>query len=69
MTYSIIVNGQRIPDAASLAGFMKNRVATGQMKADDVVQIKPQGVVRWQHVVNVFNACVTAKLENVGFAP
>lgn len=69
VTYSIIVNGQRIPDATALAGFMKNRVATGQMKADDIVQIKPQGVVRWQHVVNVFNACVSAKLENVGFAP
>ena len=69
VTYSIVVNGQRIPDATALAGFMKSRVATGQMKIDDIVQIKPQGEVRWQHVVNVFNACVSAKLENVGFAP
>jgi biopolymer transport protein ExbD len=69
VTYSIVVNGQRIQDATALSGFMKNRVSTGQMKADDIVQIKPQGVVRWQHVVNVFNACVSAKLENVGFAP
>ncbi|MEO0474905.1 MAG: biopolymer transporter ExbD [Planctomycetota bacterium] len=69
VTYSIIVNGQRIDNATALGAFMKNRVRTGQMKADDIVQIKPQGVVRWQHVVNVFNACVSAELENVGFAP
>ena len=69
VTYAIVVNGQRIDDATALSGFMKNRVATAQMKIDDIVQIKPQGVVRWQHVVNVFNACVSAKLENVGFAP
>ncbi len=69
VTYSIVVNGQRINNATDLAGFMKNRVATAQMAKDDIVQIKPQGVVRWQHVVNVFNACVSAELENVGFAP
>lgn len=69
VTYAIVVNGQRIDNATALAGFMTNRVQTGQMAADDIVQIKPQGEVRWQHVVNVFNACVTAKLENVGFAP
>lgn len=69
VTYSIVVNGQRIDNATALAGYMEGRVQGGQMKADDIVQIKPQGVVRWQHVVNVFNACVSAKLENVGFAP
>jgi len=69
VTYNIMVNGQRIENATSLAAFMTNRVQSAQMASDDIVQIKPQGVVRWQHVVNVFNACVTAKLENVGFAP
>jgi len=69
VTYSIVVNGQRIENATALAGYMTNRVATAQMAKDDIVQIKPQGVVRWQHVVNVFNACVSAELENVGFAP
>jgi biopolymer transport protein ExbD len=69
VTYAIVVNGQRIDNASALAGYMANRVATAQMAKDDVVQIKPQGVVRWQHVVNVFNACVSAELENVGFAP
>lgn len=69
VTYAIVINGQRIDDASALAAYMKNRVATAQMAIDDIVQIKPQGEVRWQHVVNVFNACVSAKLENVGFAP
>ena len=69
VTYAIVINGQRIDNATALAGYMKNRVAAGQMAKDDIVQIKPQSVVRWQHVVNVFNACVSAELENVGFAP
>lgn len=69
VTYTIVVKGQRIDNATELAAYMKGRVASGLMKADDVVQIKPQSVVRWQHVVNVFNACVSAELENVGFAP
>ncbi|MEM6258587.1 MAG: biopolymer transporter ExbD [Planctomycetota bacterium] len=69
VTYAILVNGQRIDNATDLASYMRGRVSGGQMAIDDVVQIKPQGVVRWQHVVNVFNACVSAELENVGFAP
>ena len=69
VTYAIVVKGQRIDNATQLAAYLTGRVKGGQMKADDVVQIKPQGVVRWQHVVNVFNACVSAELENVGFAP
>ena len=69
VTYAIIVNGQRVDNATALAGYMKNRVQSAQMAIDDIVQIKPLGVVRWQHVVNVFNACGSAKLENVGFAP
>lgn len=69
VTYAIVINGQRVDNATALQGYMKNRVQTAQMAIDDVVQIKPQGVVRWQHVVNVFNACVGAELENVGFAP
>ena len=69
VTYRIRVDGQEPSNASELAAYMKNRVAIGQMAKDDIVQIKPQGEVRWQHVVNVFNACVSAELENVGFAP
>ncbi len=32
------------------------------------VIIRPEGDVRWQHVVNAFNAAVTAKFQNVAFA-
>lgn len=69
VTYSIDVDGRPIDNATALAAYLKNRVRQGQMKVDDIVQIKPEGKVRWQHVVNVFNACVRAELESVGFAP
>ena len=35
---------------------------------DNPVIIKPDGRVRWQHVVNAFNAAVRAKYTNVSFA-
>lgn len=69
VTYSLRANGQLINGGASeLYGYLQNRVST-DMKPDDPVEIKPNGDVRWQHVVNVFNACVRADLEQVGFAP
>jgi len=69
VTYTLRANGQTIDGVTQLYGYLSNRVDTGAMAADDPVEIKPQGVVRWQHVVNVFNACVRADLEAVGFAP
>jgi len=68
LTYSMKVDGVGVQGASELSAYMTNRVATGQMASDDLVKITPQGVVRWQHVVNVYNACVTAKLEQVTFA-
>ncbi|MBI1371079.1 MAG: hypothetical protein GC162_20815 [Planctomycetes bacterium] len=35
---------------------------------DDPVIIKPDGTVKWKHVVNTFNAAVRAKFTNVNFA-
>lgn len=35
---------------------------------DNPVLIEPGGNVRWQHVVNAFNAAITAKYTNVSFA-
>ena len=69
VTYTLRVKGQQVDGVTQLYGFLKNRVDSGGMAKDDPVEIKPQGVVRWQHVVNVFNACVRADLESVGFAP
>ncbi len=69
VTYTLSVDGQRLNGVSELRGYLVGQVQGGQIAIDDQVQIKPQGVVRWQHVVNVFNACVAAKLEQVGFAP
>ena len=40
----------------------------GNRKPDDPVVIKPAGDVRWEHVVNTFNAAVAAKYKNIAFA-
>jgi len=40
----------------------------GIYDADNPVLIEPTGTVRWQHVVNAFNAAITAKYTNVSFA-
>ena len=40
----------------------------GTHKPDDPVLIKPRGDVRWQHVVNAFNAAVRARYSNIQFA-
>lgn len=68
LTYSMTVNGVPIAGATELSAYMTNRVKSGQMASDDLVKINPQGQVRWQHVLNVYNACVSAELEQVAFA-
>lgn len=40
----------------------------GTFKPEDPVTIKPSGDVRWQHVVDAFNAAVSARYKNVAFA-
>lgn len=40
----------------------------GAYKPDDPIIIKPRGQVRWQHVVNAFNAAIKAQYSNVNFA-
>lgn len=44
------------------------RGRTGTVKPDDPVKIRPEGKVRWQHVVNAFNAAIAARYTDVGFA-
>lgn len=68
MTYRMRVDGVPIDGATELARYLSDRVRTGQMASDDLVKITPQGVVRWQHVLNVYNACIDAELEQVTFA-
>lgn len=40
----------------------------GVYKPDNPVIIKPEANVRWQHVVNAFNAALRAKFSEVSFA-
>ena len=40
----------------------------GLYEADNPIIIQPAANVRWQHVVNAFNACMAAKYTNVSFA-
>ena len=40
----------------------------GTYKVDDPVIINPQKDVRWQHVVNAFNAAVRARYTHIAFA-
>lgn len=41
----------------------------GMFKPDHPVVVAPDGPVRWQHVVNAFNAAIRAGFANVSFAP
>lgn len=45
-----------------------DRGRNGIFKPDNPVQIVPEGKVRWQHVVNSFNATLKARYTNVAFA-
>jgi len=52
-----------------LAGMqMNDGNSAGVFKPDNPVIIEPDRHVRWQHVVNAFNAAVRAKFTNVSFA-
>ena len=48
--------------------FDPERGRQGTYQPDDPVRIRPEGEVRWQHVVNAFNAAVAARYTDVGFA-
>ena len=52
-----------------LAGMQLNdRNPSGAFKPDNPVIIEPDRHVRWQHVVNAFNAAIRARFLNVSFA-
>ncbi|MEM9415238.1 MAG: biopolymer transporter ExbD [Planctomycetota bacterium] len=69
LTYTLMVDNRPIDGGASyLYSYLQSQISSNKFGVDDDYQIRPQGNVRWQHVVNVFNACTRAKLEKVGFA-
>jgi biopolymer transport protein ExbD len=57
--------------AAFLLRHQKNpdKGLMGSYPPDTPVLIEPDSTVRWQHVVNAFNAAVKAKYTNISFAP
>ena len=82
MTYRIVVDGMPLgnqPGGGGGAGgsggasalydylIVQLQDRNGVLDPDSDIRIRPQGKVRWQHVVNVFNACTRAELANVGF--
>ena len=72
--FSIAVDGQRLSSFTDLQKrlaelqFDLKRGRNGMFKPDDPVIIKPQGRVRWQHVVNAFNSAVKMRYSNVAFS-
>ena len=69
VTYTLRVDSRTIPGGASeLHGYLAGQVAANRMDLDADIQIRPQANVRWQHVVNVFNACARQS-HGIGFRP
>jgi biopolymer transport protein ExbD len=68
---NIKVAGREVPSFSTLADRLielqhnPEQARSGNYAVDDPVKIRPQGGVRWQHVVNAFNAAVKAEYENV----
>ncbi|MEM0913484.1 MAG: biopolymer transporter ExbD [Planctomycetota bacterium] len=56
---------------ATLDGLMldADRGKRGIFEPDHPVLIQPDGQVRWDHVVNAFNAAIAARFSNVRFVP
>jgi biopolymer transport protein ExbD len=67
----IAVNDQAVPSFTALRKELidlqhaPKRGREGAFAVDDPVKIQPRGRVRWQHVVNAFNAAVGARYTNV----
>jgi len=55
--------------AETLSGIQFNKKnPSGSFKPDNQVIIEPTARVRWQHVVNAFNAAIKARYTNVAFS-
>ena len=58
----------KVTDIRQANGRVAGITLDGGEQSDAPVVIKPDGAVRWQHVVNAFNSAVTARYRNVSFA-
>lgn len=59
---------KQLSHALSQLQYAPERSLNGPYKPDNPVIIKPDGNVRWQHVVNTFNAAIKARYSNIQFA-
>ncbi|MEM6553656.1 MAG: biopolymer transporter ExbD [Planctomycetota bacterium] len=69
--FTITVDNQPVDSFTDLYTVMNNQseLQGGFYAVDTPLIIKPRARVRWQHVVNAFNALVRAKYEAISFAP
>ena len=67
INYQLYVDSTQVDNISELYGVLYSRMQSGRMKVDTPVNIHANKTVRWQHVMNVYNACVRADLEKVGF--
>jgi biopolymer transport protein ExbD len=71
---SISVEGRRVETFTQLRALLEDLqydpelMRDGVYTPDNPVIIQPDGEVRWQHVVNAFNAAITERYSNVSFA-
>lgn len=71
--FSVSVEGRRVETFTQLRALLEQlqydpeRLRDGIYAPDNPVLIRPDGDVRWQHVVNAFNAAVAARYANVSF--
>ncbi|HDZ20534.1 hypothetical protein LCGC14_0471160 [marine sediment metagenome] len=66
--YEIEGVNERIEDPEKLYKILIGRQEVLKSKEGPVI-IKPDAVVRWQYVVEVFNQAVRARFKTIGFAP
>ena len=72
--YKLKLDGQTVNGGVSelykrLDARVEQAKGRGQKVEDVKVNIKPRFEVRWQHVMNVYNACVRADLAHAGLMP
>ena len=63
-----VENFDRLGELLKTMQYNPETGGSGVYKPDNPVIIEPEGRVRWQHVVNAFNAAVYARYENISFA-
>jgi len=67
--YTLVAGRTSLDTISELYGHLQERVASSEMSREDPVQLQPDREIRWQHVVNAYNACVKAEMEEITLSP